>query len=59
MSYKVIDTIEGVVIYGDGKRSCIGIDNEFQEWLRNNKKKLPKDIKAKIDDGSLKIEEAD
>ena len=59
MSYKVIDTIEGEVIYGDGKRSCIGIDQVFQQWLRNNKDNLPNDIKAKVDDGSLKIEETD
>ena len=59
MSYKVIDTIEGVVIFGDGKRSCIGKDRVFQQWLRNNKDNLPNDIKAKVDDGSLKIEEAD
>mgnify|MGYP003141376530 FL=1 len=59
MSYKVIDTIEGVVIYGDGKRSCIGIDRVFQQWLRKNKDTLPNDIKSKVDDGSLKIEDAD
>ena len=59
MSYEVIDTIEGVVIYGDGKRSCIGIDNVFQQWLRDNKDNLPDDIQAKVDDGTLTIQEAD
>ena len=59
MSYEVIDTIEGVVIYGDGKRSCIGIDKVFQQWLRDNKDNLPDNIQAKIDDGTLTIAEAD
>jgi len=59
MSYEVIDTIEGVVIYGDGKRSCIGIDKVFQQWLRDNKDNLPDNIQAKIDDGTLTIQEAD
>jgi len=59
MSYEVIDTIEGVVIYGDGKRSCIGIDKVFQQWLRDNKDNLPDNIQAKIDDGTLTIQEAE
>ena len=59
MSYEVIDTIEGVVIYGDGKRSCIGIDKVFQQWLRDNKDNLPDNIQAKVDDGTLTIAEAD
>ena len=59
MSYEVIDTIEGVVIYGDGRRSCIGIDKVFQQWLRDNKDNLPDDIQAKVDDGTLTIAEAD
>jgi len=59
MSYEVIDTIEGVVIYGDGKRSCIGIDKVFQQWLRDNKDNLPNNIQAKINDGTLTIEDAD
>ncbi len=59
MSYLVLDTEEGVVIYSDGARSCIGIDTEFQAWLRNNQDNLPDDIQAKIDAGTLTIEEAD
>tara|TARA_R100000951_G_scaffold71280_2_gene60075 strand:+ start:160 stop:339 length:180 start_codon:yes stop_codon:yes gene_type:complete len=59
MSYLVLDTEEGVTIYGDGKRSCIGVDVIFQEWLRKNKDDLPNDIQAKIDAGTLTIEEAD
>ena len=59
MSYQVLDTYEGVVIYGDGKRSCIGRDKEFQQWLRDNQDNLPDDIQAKVDEGTLTIEEAD
>ena len=59
MSYEVIDTIEGLVIYGDGKRSCIGIDKVFQQWLRDNKDNLPNNIQAKINDGTLTIAETD
>ena len=32
---------------------------DFQEWLKQNKNNLPSDIQAKVDDGSLKIEDAD
>ena len=59
MSYSIVDTAEGEVIYGDGKRSCIGIDVVFQEWLRDNKDNLPDDIQAKIDAGELTIQDAD
>jgi len=59
MSYLVLDTEEGVVIYSDGARSCIGIDTEFQAWLRENKDSLPNDIQAKIDAGTLTIADAD
>ena len=59
MSYLVLDTEEGVVIYSDGARSCISIDPEFQTWLRANKDSLPDDIQAKIDAGELTIEDAD
>jgi len=59
MSYLVLDTEEGVVIYSDGARSCIGIDTEFQAWLRANKDSLPNDIQAKIDAGTLTIADAD
>ncbi len=58
MSYSVVDTAEGVTIYGDGKRSCIGVDVVFQEWLRKNKDDLPDDIQAKIDAGELTIQES-
>ncbi len=59
MSYLVLDTEEGEVIYGDGARSCIGIDTEFQAWLRDNQDSLPDDIQAKIDAGTLTIADAD
>tara|TARA_E500000331_G_scaffold352562_1_gene401436 strand:+ start:1017 stop:1196 length:180 start_codon:yes stop_codon:yes gene_type:complete len=59
MSYSVLITEENVVIYGDGARSCIGVDVEFQAWLRANKDSLPDDIQAKIDAGELTIEDAD
>ena len=59
MIYSIIDTVDGEVIYGDGKRSCIGIDTEFQAWLRANKDSLPDDIQAKIDAGELTIADAD
>tara|TARA_B100000575_G_C22812484_1_gene478518 strand:+ start:349 stop:528 length:180 start_codon:yes stop_codon:yes gene_type:complete len=57
MSYKVLYTDEedGTIIYSDGKRSCIGIDKPFQEWLKDNKDSLPSDIQKKIDDGELII----
>ena len=32
---------------------------DFQDWLKQNKDNLPSDIQAKVDDGSLKIEDAD
>jgi hypothetical protein len=59
MSYQVLDTYEGVVVYGDGKRSCMGIDKEFQQWLRNNQDNLPADIQAKVEAGELTIQDAD
>jgi len=59
MSYLVLDTEEGVVIYSNGARSCIGIDTEFQAWLRDNQDNLPDDIQAKIDAGTLTIADAD
>ena len=59
MSYSIVDTAEGVTIYGDGKRSCIDIDVVFQRWLRDNKDNLPDDIQAKIDADELTIQDAD
>ena len=59
MSYSFRRAFEGVDIYGDGARSCISIDPEFQTWLRANKDSLPDDIQAKIDAGELTIEDAD
>ena len=38
---------------------CIDKDPEFQGWLRANKDNLPSDIQAKVDDGTLTIEDAD
>ena len=61
MSYSIIYTQNetGIKIYGDGKRSCIARDKEFQQWLRENKDNLPSDIQAEVDSGNLIIEEAD
>ena len=62
MSYSVHSTtVDNEVIYtkDDNTRSCIGIDREFQDWLRANKDSLPNDIQAKIDAGTLTIEDAD
>ncbi len=62
MSYSVShtnDLNEVIYINADGTRSCIGIDQRFQQWLRDNQDNLPDDIQAKIDDGILTIEDAD
>lgn len=62
MSYSIVYTTKDtpeVKIYGDGKRSCIGTDKEFQQWLRENRDNLTADIQAEIDAGNLIIEEAD
>lgn len=62
MSYSIVYTTKDtpeVKIYGDGKRSCIGIDKEFQQWLRENRDNLPSDIQAEVDVGNLIIQEAD
>lgn len=58
MSYSVLgktSTNENLYISGDNKRTCIGIDNIFQDWLRANKDSLPDDIQAKIDANELTI----
>ena len=62
MSYSVLgktSTNEITYISSDNKRTCIGIDNIFQDWLRANKDSLPDDIQAKIDAGKLTIADAD
>tara|TARA_R100000773_G_scaffold11143_1_gene10285 strand:+ start:922 stop:1122 length:201 start_codon:yes stop_codon:yes gene_type:complete len=66
MSYSVLHTEDsGVTVYkktdADGvfRVSCFKHHPPFQEWLRKNKDNLPSDIQAKVDDGSLKIEDAD
>ena len=59
MSYSVLETYEGVVIYGNGVRSCVGIDKEFQQWLRDNADNLPADIQAKVEAGELTIQDAE
>ena len=60
MSYTVVKTLSGnIKVYGDGRRSCIGRDSEFQQWLRANKDNLPDDIQAEVDAGRLVIEEED
>ena len=62
MSYSVLgktSSDEITYVSGDNKRTCIGIDNIFQDWLRANKDSLPDDIQAKIDAGTLTIADAD
>lgn len=66
MTYGVLGkTTENKDLYkrtdADGKVrvTCIAEDPEFQSWLRANKDSLPSDIKAKVDDKSLTIKEAD
>jgi len=59
MSYSVIATSEGIEVYGNGQRSCVGHDKEFQQWLRDNADNLPADIQAKVEAGELVIQEAD
>ena len=61
MSYSVLnkDGFEAIYISSDNKRTCIGVDSVFQEWLRDNKDSLPNDIQAEIDAGDLTIQEAD
>ena len=66
MTYQVVtDENLSVQVYKkideDGlcRTTCIGIDKNFQQWLRDNEDNLPSDIQAKIDDGTLTIQEAD
>ena len=60
MIYNFLYKYEERNIYAnDEGRSCIGIDNEFQSWLRLNKDNLPSDIQEKVDAGELTIEPAD
>ena len=41
------------------QQCCLAEDKQFQKWLRDNEDNLPSDIQAKIDDGTLTIEDAD
>lgn len=66
MSYSVLHTEDnGVTVYkkidADGvfRMSCLKHHPPFQEWLRENRDNLPSDIQAKVDDGTLTIQEAD
>tara|TARA_R100000544_G_scaffold34259_1_gene20988 strand:- start:508 stop:696 length:189 start_codon:yes stop_codon:yes gene_type:complete len=62
MSYSVLgktSTNQNLYISDDNKRTCIGIDSIFQDWLRDNKDSLPDDIQAKVDAGTLTIADAD
>ena len=43
----------------NSQQCCLAEDKQFQQWLRDNEDNLPSDIQAKIDDGTLTIEEAD
>tara|TARA_R110002012_G_scaffold1311_1_gene5391 strand:- start:77 stop:280 length:204 start_codon:yes stop_codon:yes gene_type:complete len=65
-TYKVDYKLEnGTQMYGkvddDDKIRLHATDKHptFQDWLKENKDNLPSDIQAKVDDGTLKIEEAD
>jgi len=65
-TYKVDYTLKnGTQMYGkvddDDKIRLHATDKHplFQKWLKANKDNLPSDIKAKVDDGTLTIEEAD
>ena len=66
MTYAVLGkTTEDRDLYkrtdADGKVrfTCLAENPEFQTWLRVNKDSLPSDIKAKVDNGTLKIKKAD
>lgn len=66
MTYSVLGkTTEDKNLYkrtdADGKVrvTCIAENPEFQTWLKANKDDLPSDIKAKVDDGTLTIKDAD
>ena len=61
MTYSVHSTIEDKIIYitSNNKVTCIDTNPEFQSWLRDNQDTLPDDIQAKIDAGTLTIEDAD
>ena len=62
MSYSFMFTDDDgshIYIRDDQKRTCIGIDEEFQQWLRDNQDNLPDDIQAKIDAGELTIADAE
>jgi hypothetical protein len=66
MSYSVLHTEKsGVTVYkkidDDGvfRMSCFGHHPPFQDWLKANKDNLPSDIQAKVNDGSLKIQDAE
>ena len=41
------------------QQCCLAEDKQFQQWLRDNEDNLPSDIQAKIDDGTLTIQEAE
>jgi len=54
-----VESLTTVYITSDNKKTCIGKDPEFQQWLRDNQDNFPDDIQAKVDDGTLTIEDAD
>jgi len=65
-TYKVDYTLkDGTQMYGkvdnDDKIRLHATDKhpEFQSWLKANKDNLPSDIQAKVNDGTLKIVDAD
>tara|TARA_X000001382_G_scaffold97337_1_gene71701 strand:+ start:653 stop:841 length:189 start_codon:yes stop_codon:yes gene_type:complete len=62
MSYSVHKTTmngEQLYITDDNKITCVSANPEFQQWLRDNQDNLPADIQAKVDDGTLTIQDAD
>ena len=65
MTYSVLHTTDNRTIYKKTdddnvfRITCTDKHPPFQDWLKANKDNLPSDIQAKVDDGTLTIEEAD
>jgi len=64
MTYSPFVAIEGATtaykkVVGNTTTISTDKDPGFQWWLRSNKDNLPDDIQAKIDDGTLTIEDSD
>ena len=62
MSYSVhTTTMNGQQLYitEDNKITCVDVNPEFQQWLRDNADNLPDDIQAKVEAGELTIQDAE